>query len=116
MKPKNCSKCGVGFTCSPVVDEQGCWCEALPRVSLVAGTDQDCLCPVCLSEAIARLPKAGALIVSSDGNAMTSPPNLVEGEDYYCEGPAIVFTERYLRRRGYCCESGCRHCPYLMNC
>ena len=24
----------------------------------------------------------------------------------------IVFTEQYLSRRGYCCESGCRHCPY----
>src|SRR6266436_1851279 len=94
MKPKNCSKCGVGFTCGPVVDEQGCWCEALPRVSLVAGADQDCLCRVCLSEAIARLPKVGALIVTSDGNETTSPRTLVDGEDYYCEGPAIVFPVR----------------------
>jgi hypothetical protein len=38
--------------------------------------------------------------------------DLVEGEDFYREGPYIVFTETYLRRRGYCCESGCRHCPY----
>ena len=37
---------------------------------------------------------------------------LVEGEDYYMEGPYVVFTEAYLRKRGYCCESGCRHCPY----
>ena len=37
---------------------------------------------------------------------------LVEGEDFYREGPYIVFTEKYLRKRGYCCESGCRHCPY----
>jgi hypothetical protein len=40
------------------------------------------------------------------------PPELVEGEDFYREGPYIVFTEKYLRKRGYCCESGCRHCPY----
>jgi hypothetical protein len=20
--------------------------------------------------------------------------------------------ESFLRRRGYCCDSGCRHCPY----
>ena len=39
-------------------------------------------------------------------------PQLVEGEDFYREGPYIVFTEQYLRKRGYCCESGCRHCPY----
>ena len=37
---------------------------------------------------------------------------LKEGEDFYREGPYIVFTEKYLRNRGYCCESGCRHCPY----
>jgi hypothetical protein len=33
-------------------------------------------------------------------------------EDYYLEGPYIVFTEAYHRRRGYCCASNCRHCPY----
>ena len=24
-----------------------------------------------------------------------------------------VFTADFLASRGYCCESGCRHCPYL---
>jgi len=37
---------------------------------------------------------------------------LVEGEDYYREGAALVFTARYHLRRGYCCGSGCRHCPF----
>ena len=37
---------------------------------------------------------------------------LVEGEDFYREGAYVVFTARYHLRRGYCCESGCRHCPY----
>ena len=37
---------------------------------------------------------------------------LVEGEDYYFEGGLLVFTARYHLRRGYCCGSGCRHCPY----
>jgi hypothetical protein len=36
----------------------------------------------------------------------------VEGVDYYREGPYLVFTAKFLRERGYCCESGCRHCPY----
>jgi hypothetical protein len=40
----------------------------------------------------------------------TTPP--VEGEDFYREGAYVVFTARYHLRRGYCCESGCRHCPY----
>ena len=37
---------------------------------------------------------------------------LVEGMDYTVEGGRWVFTAAYLLRRGYCCESGCRHCPY----
>jgi hypothetical protein len=28
------------------------------------------------------------------------------------ENGFMVFTATYLRQRGYCCESGCRHCPY----
>ena len=35
-----------------------------------------------------------------------------DDEDFYREGPYIVFTEKFLLKRGYCCESGCRHCPY----
>jgi Family of unknown function (DUF5522) len=37
---------------------------------------------------------------------------LIEGIDYYFENGLMVFTEQYLRDRGYCCTSGCRHCPY----
>jgi len=33
-------------------------------------------------------------------------------EDFYYEGPYIVFTATYLLKRGYCCNSNCRHCPY----
>ena len=40
------------------------------------------------------------------------PTPLVEGEDFYWEGATMVFTARFHLRRGYCCESGCRHCPY----
>lgn len=37
---------------------------------------------------------------------------LQEGLDYYLENGLLVFTAVFLLRRGYCCESGCRHCPY----
>ena len=37
---------------------------------------------------------------------------LTEGRDYYLESGRMVFTASYLERRGYCCGSGCRHCPY----
>jgi Family of unknown function (DUF5522) len=43
---------------------------------------------------------------------MNDEPRLTEGVHFYREGPYVVFTELYLRERGYCCESGCRHCPY----
>ena len=39
-------------------------------------------------------------------------PALIEGEDFYREGGYVVFTAAYHLRRGRCCESGCRHCPY----
>ncbi len=35
-----------------------------------------------------------------------------EEQDYYMDGPYLVFTAAYHRRRGFCCGSGCRHCPY----
>ena len=37
---------------------------------------------------------------------------LVEGADYYMDGEYLVFTAEYHRKRGYCCGSRCRHCPY----
>jgi len=33
-------------------------------------------------------------------------------EDFYFEGPYMVFTAAYHLKRGYCCNSDCRHCPY----
>ena len=43
---------------------------------------------------------------------VASDTELVEGTDYYFEDGLMVLTEGYLRRRGYCCKNGCRHCPY----
>lgn len=33
-------------------------------------------------------------------------------DDYYIENGLYVFTEKYHLKRGHCCGSGCRHCPY----
>jgi Family of unknown function (DUF5522) len=53
---------------------------------------------------------------------MTTPPKSTEQpqekteepapEDFYYEGPYLVFTAAYHLKRGYCCNSNCRHCPY----
>jgi hypothetical protein len=38
---------------------------------------------------------------------------LIEGTHfYYNEEGYFVFTELYHRLRGYCCKSGCKHCPF----
>ena len=50
--------------------------------------------------------------LSDNSSNNNSELRLVEGEDYYLENGFYVFTARFLRRRGYCCGSGCRHCPY----
>jgi len=50
------------------------------------------------------------------GDESAKPPPvsaaLELGEDYYYEGPYLVFTAQYHLKRGSCCNSGCRHCPY----
>ncbi len=37
---------------------------------------------------------------------------MLEKEDYYIENGLYVFTEKYHLKRGYCCKSSCRHCPW----
>jgi hypothetical protein len=32
--------------------------------------------------------------------------------DFYYENGKKVMTEQYHLKRGYCCGSGCRHCPF----
>ncbi|HWZ50547.1 MAG TPA: DUF5522 domain-containing protein [Granulicella sp.] len=51
-----------------------------------------------------------------DSNSPTpspsQPPSELAPEDFYWEGPYMVFTAAYHLKRGYCCNSDCRHCPY----
>ena len=97
---KSCWRCGVEFSCGADYATEKCWCDGLPAI-VPNAAGSDCLCPACLNDEVSRQqwkPK--------------SSTELVEGEDYYREGPAIVFTARYHLRRGTCCGSGCRHCPY----
>lgn len=37
----------------------------------------------------------------------------LDPEDYYkTDEGYVIFTEKYHLKRGYCCKSGCKHCPY----
>jgi len=50
--------------------------------------------------------------MADDLSGFSKRENL-EPDDYYMsEEGYVVFTEKYLLKRGYCCKSGCRHCPY----
>jgi len=42
-------------------------------------------------------------------------PKLDPEDFYYSEEGFIVFTEKYHLKRGHCCQSGCKHCPYGFN-
>jgi hypothetical protein len=46
-----------------------------------------------------------------DSDQPAASPRL-ESEDYYFEGDLMVFTAAYHLKRGSCCKSACRHCPY----
>jgi hypothetical protein len=41
---------------------------------------------------------------------------LRRGEPVYADPTSgfSVFTADFLASRGYCCDSGCRHCPYVI--
>lgn len=39
----------------------------------------------------------------------------LQGKDFYWEEGIMVMTEEYHKKRGYCCNNNCRHCPYHPN-
>jgi Family of unknown function (DUF5522) len=50
--------------------------------------------------------------MGDDMSGFSKKKNLKEDEFYMSPEGFIVFTEKYLLKRGYCCKSGCKHCPY----
>jgi Family of unknown function (DUF5522) len=48
-----------------------------------------------------------AVRAAHDEAVASGAPGYVDPETGY-----LVFTTRFLRERGHCCGSGCRHCPY----
>jgi len=119
MRVAHCPVCGEQNRCRLETGEPykgACWCErptlsgAAMRRLLIDLPEPRCLCASCL-EGIAANPEItwDELVLRS---RQSRPPLTLVAGDFYEEGPALVFTEQYHRRRGYCCENGCRHCPY----
>ena len=50
--------------------------------------------------------------MNDDFSSFSKKKSLEPEDFYYSEEGYIVFTENYHLKRGYCCKSGCKHCPY----
>lgn len=71
------------------------------------GESAEVICPECASTMMST--GASESVKKEDPLLM----KLKEGYDYYYDDSGLmVFTEGYLTRRGYCCDSGCQNCPY----
>lgn len=49
---------------------------------------------------------------SQQRRAEEARPAALTAGDFYYERGLVVFTAAYHLKRGYCCNSGCRHCPF----
>lgn len=106
LKPDRCPLCGGANACQrcTVAAYKGpCWCEGLPfPEELLAQVPAEarnlaCICRPCVEAALRR----------------RQPARPGPGDFYFDpETGFVVFTAAYHRRRGFCCGSGCRHCPW----
>jgi hypothetical protein len=109
-----CPSCGQENACrvaNGCAYKGPCWCEAftipaeVQRRLAEAHPVRACLCRACL----VRFSETS----ESSLRTKVSDPKPVEGEDYYLDDfGRMVFTAAYHLKRGHCCDSGCRHCPY----
>src|SRR6266576_1480060 len=108
--PDRCPICGNSNGCQlcDVGGHKGpCWCartsipdSLLARVPLEL-RNRSCLCQSCVTAFWHDHEQANA-----------RPQPIGAGDFYFDQNGLIAFTADYHLRRGYCCGSGCRHCPY----
>jgi Family of unknown function (DUF5522)/Cysteine-rich CWC len=108
-KLKICPRCKKEFTCD-AENISACNCSRVlltnETKTFLANTFFHCMCSHCLVELNEMVIRGKKYPFPGRGG------DLIEGVHYYKEGEYRVFTEFYLLSRGYCCRSGCRHCPY----
>ncbi|HVU26581.1 MAG TPA: cysteine-rich CWC family protein [Verrucomicrobiae bacterium] len=96
--PNHCQLCTVAAY------KGSCWCAKVEIPdALLAQVPPDlqsksCICRDCVTE-FHRAKNSSA------------PPKILPG-DFYFDNGLMVFTAEYHLRRGYCCGSSCRHCPF----
>jgi hypothetical protein len=115
--PKNCSTCNSPFDCGDT--ELGtCWCNQYPAL-FQPDINKDCFCPDCLHKVtsekidhyVNKLSPTEAILINK-AKLLPKSSTLIPGIDYYMENGFWIFTAWHHLRRGTCCKSGCRHCPY----
>lgn len=104
--PDRCPLCGRPNDCqlcTSAAYKGPCWCERLsfPEELLARipaeARNRACVCRDCVLAAWRTRPQ----------------PRPGPGDCYVDAATGfVVFTEQFHRRRGYCCGSGCRHCPW----
>ncbi len=113
---KKCSSCLTLFECGDTAISF-CWCNQYPAIFNLA-TTQDCLCPKCLHQATIEKIDSYVTDINKNGIENNSAAELKTSTDYiididyYIENGLWVFTAWHHLKRGSCCKSGCRHCPY----
>ncbi|MBV6655460.1 MAG: cysteine-rich CWC family protein [Mameliella sp.] len=112
---QTCPNCKKAFDCQ-VSDSEGCWCSKLPAIAPLKDTG-GCLCPNCLTKTIQAQIEQFVAEFKAGKRTNTAPQyrrpgRPVEGIDYYMENGLFVMTSWSHLKRGHCCGSGCRHCPY----
>ena len=115
MVKKIRSRCGDGFGCGSSHPDFNCWCSVLPAIPLPL-KEEECVCPACLKLAVKSEIDTFVAAYQEGKTENTAVryarAELIEEIDYYIEKGKWVFTSWYHLKRGTCCGSGCRHCPY----
>lgn len=52
------------------------------------------------------------MAIENNARTTAEQEKFSEGIDYYFESGLMILTAHFLKKRGYCCGNGCRHCPY----
>lgn len=112
---QTCPNCNTVFDCQ-VENATACWCHKLPAIAPIEAA-RGCLCPTCLKAQVQEQIEQFVTDFKAGKRPNTAPDykrpgKPVEGIDYYLENGMFVMTGWSHLKRGYCCGSGCRHCPY----
>lgn len=120
-RAERCPLCGGDNACRVAkghLYKGECWCFQIPvpshlvRRLMESEVEFTCLCRPCL-ETVSRAAESGG-----DTNTMLAEIRAAIDQhraaepDFYLEDGNVVFTAAYHLKRGACCSSGCRHCPY----